>query len=324
MSILKIKEVGFCTYFDKNYLLKGLCMCQSFLEHNPEAIIFVLCFDEFTQRVLDNLKNSRIKTISLEDFEDTELLKVKPSRTPVEYYWTCTPSLPLYVLKKNKDLKAVTYLDADLMFFSGVEPALKELGHKSIFTVEHHYPKGQESREEGSGRFNVAFQIFRRDKEGLACLTRWRNQCIEWCYFRYEDGKLGDQLYLNEWPDLYKNLVISKNLGIDLAPWSVGQFRVRSYGNKISVNNDKLICYHYHQFNIEDENSFEYAYGYKFSREVVELIYLPYIKHIKQQIAYLMLLDKNFKIISNKKPLTYKIKRKILKIINPVQRSFVL
>lgn len=295
---MKLKQQGiiYCTYFDKNYLLKGLSMCSSFLRHNPTAKLWVLSFDSYTDEILNKLNLKRVTVIHLADFEDKQLLKAKQNRSLVEYYWTCTPSLPLYIFKKNPKIKKVIYLDADLFFYSSVTPVFVELGDKSILTVEHRYPKGQESRIKTSGRFNVGFQIFNRDKEGLSCLKRWRKQCLDWCFWRLEDGKLGDQLYLNEWPNLYSKLVISQNFGLNAAPWNISQYWVSKKNDRVYINEDRLICYHFHQFQILRENSFEFSSGYYFSKIVQDYIYKKYILDLERQIKNLKRLDKSFTI----------------------------
>ena len=33
---------------------------------------------------------------------------------------------------------------------------------------------------------------------GLKALKWWRDRCLEWCYARIEDGKFGDQFYIED------------------------------------------------------------------------------------------------------------------------------
>lgn len=297
------KQAVFCTYFDKNYLPKGLSMHQSFITYHPWAKLYILCMDNYTKQTIDKLKLKGVKTIALKEFEDSKLLAVKKDRTLIEYYWTCTPSLPLYIFEVDKEAQTVVYLDADIYFYSSCLPVFTELGQQSIYTVEHRFPRSQESLINLSGRFNVAFQVFRRDQEALSCLKRWRRQCLKWCYFKVEDGKMGDQLYLNEWPNLYKGLVISANLGINTAPWNISQYKVSNKGHNVYINNDQLVFYHFHQFEILSENKFKYISGYKLSEKVFKLIYDPYAKQIQKQISRIKKLDPKFKIVTPRQPL---------------------
>lgn len=242
------------------------------------------------------MKPKGMTVTALQDFEDKDLLAVKPSRHPVEYYWTCTPPWILYVLKKSKAKYAV-YLDSDLYFYSDADKGVKEIGDKSLLAVEHRFPKGREILAKDSGRFNVAFNVFKNDKTGISCLNRWRKQCLDWCYWRHEDGKLGDQMYLDEWPSLYgKDLVISKNLGVDTAPWNVGQYKITNKGREVYINGDKLICYHFHQFQILGPNHFSRILGYTLSRDVIKNIYEPFEKELRNQYKEIKKFDKDFSI----------------------------
>ena len=117
---MKIDNIVYCTYFDKGFLLKGLALHASLIKFNPDAKLWILAFDKFTEELLKKMKLKGVTVIALEDFEDKELLAVKPSRHPVEYYWTCTPSWALYVLKNNSDAKYIVYLDADMLFYFSV------------------------------------------------------------------------------------------------------------------------------------------------------------------------------------------------------------
>jgi len=310
----------FCTYFDKNYLLKGLCLLSSFFKYHPQCKFWVLCFDDYTLKIIKKLKIKGVVPIALADFEkdDPQLLVAKKSRSQVEYCWTATPCLPLYIFRRNMEIQKVVYLDADLFFYSKIDSAFEELGEKSIFTVEHRFSSGQKYRILTSGRFNVGFQIYRNNQESVACLGRWRKQCLAWCFKQLKEGKYGDQIYLDDWPKLYPNLVISQNLGIDAAPWNIHQYRLSKRDGKIYINSNELICYHFHQFEILGEDRFEYCFGHHLSNWVKKYIYEPYIKEIKKQILLWKKIDKDFKVVVSRKSNTNRLKEKLIRLFGPI------
>lgn len=286
----------FCTYFDKGYLLKGLALHESLIRYTPGVKLWILTFDRYCERLLKKMNLKNVKVVFIGEIENKKLLSAKKTRNKVEYMWTTTPSWVLYVLRKSKADYAV-YLDADLYFFSDVMQGVREIGNRSLLAVEHRYPKGRESLVDDDGRFNVAFNVFKRDIVGTKCLKRWEGQCIKWCYWRLEDGKMGDQLYLNEWPKLYgKNMVISKNIGVNVAPWNVGQYRVSKNGSKVLIDKTLLVCYHFHQFQILGPKLFSRVLGYLLSGDVVRFIYHPYEQEIKTQYLKAREVDANYKI----------------------------
>jgi len=238
----------YCTYFDRNYLARGLVLHQSLEKHSEgDFRLYVLCLDEQTESVLKSLGKSTIIPVALRDVEawDPDLLEAKANRSTVEYYFTLSPVLPLYVLE-HFDCDLITYLDADLMFFSPPEAIFDELGDKSIFTTGHRFPQRLKDLE-AYGRFNVQCQSFRKSDAGLACLHRWREQCLGWCYDRFEDGKFADQKYLDEWPGLYgEHLVISQHPGIGVAPWNVSAVQLKCDASVWMVGCDPLVFYHFH------------------------------------------------------------------------------
>lgn len=317
--------VIFCTYFDKGFLLKGLALHSSLVRHNPDAKLWILAFDKYTENVLIRMNLRGVTVVPLRDFEDKELLEIKNSRNPIEYYWTCTPSLPLYIFKKSHNTKIVVYLDGDLYFYSDALAGVKELGNASILAVEHRFPRGMEHIAKDSGVYNVAFNVFKNNETGLKCLKRWRAQCIKWCYWKHEDGKLGDQMYLDEWPKLYgEKMVKSNNIGVDAAPWNISQYNVSKKGQYVYINNTKLSCYHFHQFQILGKNNFSRVLGYTLSKEVVKYIYEPYEDELRKQYNIVKNIDKGFEIIRPVKDEDKKmiIRQKLGKYLGPIYWRF--
>jgi hypothetical protein len=238
----------FCTYFDRGYLHRGLALYRSLARHGGAFTLWILCFDDPTFVVLSALRLPNVRLIRREDFEadDAALVEAKRHRSRLEYYWTCTPSLPLYIFAHDPTVRALTYLDADMFFFGDPQSVVDELGTGSILIVPHDY-SAEYAGEQHSGKYNVGIVLFRADETGLACLRRWREQCIAWCFARHEQGKFGDQAYLDAWPSLYPGVVISASIGLRLAPWNVGKYGV-SVGadGQLRAGGERLICYHFH------------------------------------------------------------------------------
>lgn len=239
----------FCTLFDSNYLLKGLAMIRSLARHCPGMRIHVLCMDDQALRILNQLKMPFVNCIALAEIESDELLKAKADRGVAEYCWTLSSCFTWYVMQNYQEIEFLTYVDADLLFYSAVQPLFDEIGDASIAIIEHRFSPRLQDREV-NGRFCVEWNSFRRDAQGLACLKRWREQCIEWCYYRLEDGKMGDQKYLDEWPGLYSNCHILMHPGAGIAPWNYSQYEFSIDAGNIDVDGSPLIFYHFHQFQI--------------------------------------------------------------------------
>jgi hypothetical protein len=241
----------FCTYFDSNYLIRGLTLYRSLIRHVAPFRLWVLCFDDLTYEVLQKLALPEVVPISLRNFEegDEQLLKAKSNRSRVEYYFTCTPSLPLYILRNCPEVDVVTYLDADLFFFSDPSPIYEELGDDSILVVGHRFPPHLKDHER-FGIYNVGLLSFRRDNNGLKCLNWWRERCIEWCYDREEDGRFADQKYLDDWPVRFQRVVVLQHKGAGLAPWNWMSYRIRVQNGHTTIDGHPLIFYHFHNLKI--------------------------------------------------------------------------
>ena len=237
----------FCTYFDSNYALRGLTLFRSMQEHCGQFVLHVLCCDdqvfEIVKRLeLDNLRAYRLSEV--EKFE-TRLAEVKPQRSRAEYLWTLSPIWPLFLLETQPEIELICYLDADLFFFYSDEPIWKEFGKDSILLVEHRFPPHRQRALE-NGRFNVGILAYRRDENGLTCLNWYRERCLEWCFDRHEDGKYGDQKYLDAFPTLFKGVHILENEGVNVALWNRENLELNQVNGHFTVNGVPLIIFHFH------------------------------------------------------------------------------
>ncbi len=294
----------FCTLFDVNYLPRGLVLYRSLERHCEDFRLRVFCMDERSKQILDQLGLPRLTAIGLDELEahDRELEAVKPTRTQVEYCWTATPAVCTYALETEPELEAITYLDADLMFFRDPEPIWQELGDDSVLIVPHRYAPRWQGHEETSGIYNVEFMTFRRDERGLAALHWWRDRCLEWCYFRVEDGKMGDQKYLDDWPERFEGVHVLEHPGGGLAPWNVESHELARQNGSVLVDDRELVFYHYHSLQLyrgvtlarvlepfADVNRFttgpaRFVWGtnYPIGQSERELVWSPYLRELGQ------------------------------------------
>jgi len=236
----------FCTYYDSNYVSRGLLMIDSIFAFMPDAVVHVLCFDESSEIITKRI-HPRCNVIKLADLEvfDIELYKCKDNRKLVEYYFTCTPCLPFYILEKYKFINSITYLDADLFFYESPEKVLELIDNYSIAIIPHNFTNKLKDRS-AFGNFNVGWITWRNDINGLQCLRDYRKQCVDWCYDKLEDERFADQKYLDSWPKKYNGVYIINHKGVNLALWNVEQYKLSTNNNKIYIDSDELLFVHYH------------------------------------------------------------------------------
>jgi len=285
----KSRIYNFCTLFDTGYLARGLALYYSLESICFNFRLYIFAFDENSFQILNGLKLKNATIISLSELEDTKLLQVKFHRTKAEYCWTSTSSTILYCLN-NFQIDDCTYLDADLYFLSSPESIFSEIGDASIALTMHNYTLKYD-QSTTSGKYCVQFVFFRNDTEGLKALNWWRDSCLDWCFARLEDGKFGDQKYLDDWTTRFNNVCVIKNLGAGVAPWNIQQYTIISQENKnlhlIDNSNGlsfSVIFYHFHglQYNVENQYVVVMPSRFELSREVQQNFYSPYINKLLQ------------------------------------------
>jgi hypothetical protein len=273
---------SFCTYFDRNYLVRALCLYNSLKKHCSEFRLYALCLDDSSYETIKSYGFSDLVPVSLPEFEDGDeaLLRAKANRSQVEYYFTCTSSLCLYLLRRDPDISLLTYLDSDLYFYSDPAPIFQELEGESIGLIEHRFARQAESYSRRLGRFNVGWVSFRRDENGLPALEWWREQCLEWCYDRVEPGRFADQKYLDQFPDRFGGVVAIKHKGANLAAWNVANYQVSRKHEEVFVDDAPLIFFHFARFKEIRPWLYKTSFGQSLirpSRTIRRYIFNPYI-----------------------------------------------
>lgn len=274
----------FCTYFDHRYLPRAIVMHRSLRRTSPGMRLWALCMDDAAYDALRRLGLPDLVPIRLTEFEagDDELTATRAERSTVEYYFTCTPSLPLWVLRQDPKITDITYVDADLKFFAPVQPLFDGLGDASVSVVPHRFPPGREA-DIAHGIYNVGWLTFRPDIVGLNALQWWRERCLEWCFDRIEDGKYADQRYLDDWPERFGAAVLSEP-GVNLAPWNLARHTLTRGPHGLLVDGEPLIFYHFHGVKKFVPRVYDVhleTYGVRLSNLITHDLYRPYLRELE-------------------------------------------
>jgi hypothetical protein len=145
---------------------------------------------------------------------------------------------------------------------------------KSVLITDHNYaPEYDQSST--SGQYCVQFVTFIRNN-GENVRKWWENRCLEWCFNRFEDGKFGDQKYLDDWDTRFCDQVhVLQDKELILAPWNAIRF---PHGNSV--------IWHFQGLRIIIKRSgFKAFFGfYKIPKTTRVNIYQEYLKDLAYSI----------------------------------------
>lgn len=274
-------ETHFVTLFDSQFLPMGMCLHASLLEHAKPFQLWVVCMDDLVEQQLRQLALPHVSLIPLRDVESEALLKARQGRTLGEYCWTLTPFAPQVVFDRDPGVQQVTYVDADVFFFDSPWILLDELtdARKSVLITEHAYdPEYDQSAT--SGRFCVQFLTVSRTAGAQTVMRWWQDRCLEWCFNRVEDGKFGDQRYLDDWPVRFAEEVhVLRQVEKTLAPWNARYFEQREASLR-------PVFYHFHGLRILSTKTVRLYEGYDVGKRgaVYYRRYVDALKHVFQRV----------------------------------------
>lgn len=270
----------YCSYFDHNYLPRGLALYHSVQRHAPAAQLWVLCLSEACYRALVAIDLPHLVPVRLSDFEaaNPDVAATRPTRSVIEYYFTCSPAWILFVLERAPDAEWVTYLDSDLFFFASPDPIYVEMKDAAFGIIPHRFSRGLEDQLR-FGRYNVGWVSVRRRDDGISALRWWRERCIEWCYDRVEGDHFADQRYLDRLPELFGGVHVISHLGANLAPWNFADCHLEWSNDHVVIEGRYPLLF-FHFYGVKRSGGYYFnshrLYHAPFSSLMKHKLYEPY------------------------------------------------
>lgn len=264
----------YVTIFDSHFLPQGLALHQSMQRHLSGYKLWVVCVDDDAFESLQRMNLPNVEALRLSERESAELLEAKQTRTPGEYCWTLTPFSPKFVFDEDQTAKRVTYLDADTWFLGDPKAIFDELeaSGKNVLITEHAYAD-EYDQTSTAGKYCVQFMPFERAKSEVV-RQWWEDRCVEWCFARVEDGRFGDQRYLDDWPVRFAESVhVLEQKQLLQAPWNASKF-----------DGQEAVLFHFHGVRLGQAATIVTDDFYKIPEATRARIYLPYFEDLNRAL----------------------------------------
>jgi hypothetical protein len=273
---------GFCIILSKYRLYQGIALYRSLVYNHNNFRVFILCVDDEAYQMCTSMNLENAVILRTEELTDERLAVIKQNRRLNEYCWTLKPFFLDYVLKKYEYIDNAVYLDADICFFSDPAPMFENRNNYCALFSEHDFLEKDSAVEKNCGKYNSGLVIFKNCKTSLDILKWWEEKCIDWCFDSVDEGKFGDQKYLDLMPRLFEGIYSISAPGVNIAPWNEAKYQFSNKAAKVFANMDQLICYHYCGLRLLNKNQYALLIGSQIPNSV---IHTPYTLVVQQVIS---------------------------------------
>ena len=240
------------TICSNNYLAQAKTLGDSLATFNGNYRFVVVLCDKKSKEVdytfLNGFELVEVSELGIEKFSE-----MVAQYGIIELNTSVKPFAFDYLYKKYADANIVMYLDPDTCAFDCFATIEQELETASILLTPHICTPiefdGFEPTENAFtqfGVYNLGFLATKRSKSTDKMLQWWKKRLAVNCYNDPTKGIFVDQLPMNFAPIFFDEVRVSKNLGINMAPWNLHERTLTHQGGRYFVNKqDPLVLYHF-------------------------------------------------------------------------------
>lgn len=270
-------------------LFKLIPMYVSLENYCSDFKLFILCMDDSVYNILNKIAFKNIILVQLKDIEENnhDLEIAKSNRIFHEYCWTLKPIFLYYIFNKYDNAKYYAHVDADLFFYSDLDYIFNENSEASIFLIDHRNSEEFKHYYELSGVYNTGFVGFKNNNEAKDAVKLWADRCLKKCTVEYDivNKTFGDQRYVEDWPNIFKNVHIVKAIGANAALWNIKNYKVSKKNNVVYLDDSPLLFYHFSGVMLLGAREFDLCPYYHIEDEnLINYIYDPYVRWLSKSI----------------------------------------
>jgi hypothetical protein len=252
------KTIAF-TICSINYLAQAKTLGESLAIQNPEIEYVIGLVDRLDKVEIDADKIPQntlleIDKIGIEGFEEMcENYNITELNTAVKPFYFD------YFYKHRPDIQNIIYFDPDIIVFEPLTELLDNLvkyqiiitPHLSVQTdLDNFIPN--ETNHLNTGIYNLGFLATSRGDETYHLIDWWKERLRTECKIDLANGLFVDQIWINFVPLYYKNFLIEKGDGYNVAYWNLHTKTIIHENNKWLVNKSPLYFFHYSGFELKN------------------------------------------------------------------------
>lgn len=282
----------FCTVVDNKLVYKAIALHSSLEKNVSDFQLWICCLDDEVYSILGKMKLHNTLLIHVRDIEDNELSKVKKDISASLYYWVIKAPLIKYIMLNNY-IDFLVYCDADLYFFSDPTPVFDACRDTLIFLCKQRC----DNLINPDDFYQLGIIRIKMDENLCQCLNWWRIKSIELCYRNLDTLSIIYEFksLLNIFPLLFPRVKLINDYFVytKLQDITNNDRSINSYDNNVYIGGHKLISYSFENLSIINESEFDLWNLYKLDIKdtIIENIYIPYIKELKQSIENVKSID---------------------------------
>ncbi len=238
-----------------NYLAQAKILGNSLLKHNPDYKFFIGLVDDVQKSGIDPAMMPEyplveIAELSIDGFDDMfDKYNITELNTSVK------PFFFNYFYQKYPEATSVIYLDPDIEVFQPFTALNEALSTYSIVLTPHILSPLNDDLQPRErdilnvGVYNLGFLGTSRSAETLEFISWWEQKLRHECYIKLAEGMFVDQLWVDYAPIFWKNVLIFKNIGYNMAYWNLHERHLTRKDDEFYINGTQaLVFFHYSGF----------------------------------------------------------------------------
>jgi len=254
---MAVSKQACLTIVSKNYLSAARVLCDSFLEHHPNAEFYVALADEIDGYF--DLAEERFKLLSLAEINLPQA-DIFPYQYNILELNTAIKPFALAYLLEHTDVNEICYIDPDIWIHRPLDEVWNALKKHSIVLTPHMrapFDDGASPSEVQilqSGTYNLGFIGLRNNATAKELLRWWAEKMYLGCVVDIPEGLFVDQKWMDLVPGYVGDTYILRDPSYNVAYWNLHERHVSQKNGKYLVENLPLAFFHFSGYDPQQPN----------------------------------------------------------------------